>query len=267
MHLQLKHSGGPLSVLQVTDTHIGAATDNRLAGVDTRKSLKHVLDAAASDGHSDLVLLTGDLSDDGSVDAYRELHRQVAATGLDHVWLPGNHDDIANMQAVAAPYMATTVGAGNWGFILLNSQIPGAVGGELAESELLRLARFLQNLDYRYLLICVHHHPLSIGCRWLDQQTISNGARLLQMLDGCDRVRALLWGHVHQEFDQQRQHYRLLATPSTCVQFAPGSDHFRVDHSQPGYRRIWLGEDGSVRTEVKRIPPELFDADYDCEGY
>ncbi len=267
MHLQLDHSGGPLTVLQVTDTHIGAVADSRLAGVDTRTSLTHVLDAATRSGNSDLMLLTGDLSDDGSVAAYRELLRQVMATGIEHAWLPGNHDDIANMQLVAAPHMARTIAAGRWGMILLNSQIPGAVGGALAESELNRLERFLHNTPYQYLLVCVHHHPVPIGCRWLDQQTISNGDRLLQMLDGCARVRALLWGHVHQEFNQQRQHYRLLATPSSCVQFAPGSEKFKVDHAQPGYRRLWLGEDGSVRTEVGRISAELFDADYDCGGY
>ncbi len=267
LHLKLDHNGGPLAVLQVTDTHIGAAADNRLAGVDTRQSLAHVLRAATETGASDLMLLTGDLSDDGSVAAYRELRRQVDATGILHAWLPGNHDDIANMEAVAAAHMAKTIGAGCWGIILLNSQIPGAVGGELADAELERLEQFLQQPDYQHLLVCVHHHPVAIGCRWLDQQIISNGARLLQMLDACKRVKALLWGHVHQEFDLQRQHYRLLATPSSCVQFAPGSEHFKVDHQQPGYRRLWLEEDGSIGTEVGRISAELFDADYECNGY
>lgn len=267
LHLQLDHIGAELTVLQVTDTHIGAALDSQLAGVDTRQSLAHVLRAATDSGSSDLMLLTGDLSDDGSVAAYSELHRQVAATGITHAWLPGNHDNVANMKRVAAAHMATTIAAGPWGIILLNSQIPGAVGGELAESELERLEQFLQHPGYQYLLVCVHHHPLSVGCHWLDEQTISNGDKLLQMLDGCERVKALLWGHVHQEFELQREHYRLLATPSTCVQFAPASERFKVDHQQPGYRRLWLGADGSLRTEVGRIAAELFDADYECGGY
>lgn len=267
LHLQLDHLGGDLTILQVTDTHIGAAADSHLAGVDTRQSLTHVLRAAANTGSGDLMLLTGDLSDDGSVAAYRELQRQVEATGVPHAWLPGNHDHVANMEIVAAPHMATTIGAGRWGIILLNSQIPGAVGGELAATELERLRHFLQHPGYQHLLVCVHHHPLSIGSRWLDEQTITNGDQLLQMLDGCERVKALLWGHVHQEFDLQRGHYRLLATPSTCVQFAPASQRFKVDHQQPGYRRLWLGEDGSLRTEVGRIAAQLFDADYECSGY
>ena len=65
----------------------------------------------------------------------------------------------------------------------------------------------------------------------------------------------------------QRRHYRMLASPSTCVQFAPGSDEFRVDHKQPGFRRLCLGKDGSLSTGVDRIDAELFDVDYDCGGY
>jgi Icc protein len=267
LHLQLDHNGGPLSVLQITDTHIGAALDNRLAGVDTRQSLAHVLAATASGAKADLMLLTGDLADDGSEAAYRALDEQLSPLGISQAWLPGNHDNVAHMQAVAGERMVATVGAGLWGIVMLNSQIPGAVGGQLADSELERLAQFLDNPDYQYVLVCVHHQPLPIGCRWLDQQRIGNGDRLLQMLDGCSRVRGLLWGHVHQECDMQRQHYRLLGSPSTCVQFAPGSDSFKVDRKRPGYRRLWLAQDGSLSTRVDRIDAELFDVDYDCGGY
>jgi Icc protein len=267
LHLQLDYSGGPINILQVTDTHIGADPDARLAGVDTRESLGHVLTSAREHIAADLMLLTGDLADRGSVDAYRELERQLSSTGIAQAWLPGNHDDIANMRAIAAQRMATTVGIGPWGIILLNSQIPGEVGGELAESEFFRLEQFLRQPDYQHLLVCVHHQPLPIGCRWLDQQRIANGDRLLDILAGCDRVKALLWGHVHQEFAQQFKHLQLLASPSTCVQFAPGSDSFKVDQQPPGYRILQLGEDGALHTRVVRIAPELCAADYNCAGY
>jgi Icc protein len=256
-----------LTVLQITDTHIGADADSRLAGVDTRQSLAHVLAAATAGTATDLLLLTGDLADDGSKSAYQDLLRQLASYRIPQAWLPGNHDHLATMQAVAGPRMVATIGAGPWGIIMLNSQIPGAVGGRLAESELQRLQHFLATSSHRFLLVCVHHHPLPIGCRWLDQQRIDNGDRLLQMLDQEQRVKGLLWGHVHQEYDVQRRHVRLLGAPSTCVQFAPGSDSFKVDHKEPGYRRLLLGEDGSIVTRVERIAPELFDVDYDCAGY
>lgn len=267
MKLHHDYSAGPLDILQITDTHIGADADNCLAGVHTRDSLAHVIASAGIAGEPDLLLLTGDLSDDGSELAYRALDRQLASISAPQAWLPGNHDDLANMQTVAADRLAPSISAGHWGILLLNSQIPGEVGGHLGDSELQRLEEYLATTSHPYVLVCVHHHPLPIDCRWLDKQRIDNADRLFDLLDASDRVRGLLWGHVHQECDTRRGNVRLLGSPSTCVQFAPGSDEFKVDHTEPGYRRLWLSGDGNIDTRVERIDARLFSADYDCAGY
>ena len=267
MYLQHDYNTGPLTLLQLTDTHIAAAPGIRLAGVDTRDSLTHVLSAATARGEADLMLLTGDLSDDGSESAYRALDQQLAGIDIPQAWLPGNHDDIANMQAVAGNRMVQAISAGPWGIVLLNSQVPGAVGGSLADSELQRLAGFLEDDRYQHILVCVHHQPVPIGSRWLDEQRIANAGQLFELLDPCPRVRAVLWGHVHQECDLRRGGVRLLGTPSSCVQFAPGSDSFQVDRTEPGYRWLRLSGDGTLETRVERIDPRFFDVDYDCAGY
>ena len=49
-----------------------------------------------------------------------------------------------------------------------------------------------------------------------------------------------------------RNGVRLMASPSTCVQFAPGSDTFQVDEEPPGFRLLALLPDGSIFSEVVR---------------
>ena len=44
----------------------------------------------------------------------------------------------------------------------------------------------------------------------------------------ADRVMTIS-GHVHQESDAVMSGIRMLTTPSTCVQFAPGSEDFALD--------------------------------------
>ena len=44
----------------------------------------------------------------------------------------------------------------------------------------------------------------------------------------ADRVMTIS-GHVHQESDAVISGIRMLTTPSTCVQFAPGSEDFALD--------------------------------------
>jgi len=77
----------------------------------------------------------------------------------------------------------------------------------------------------------------------------------------------VLWGHVHQEFDQSMQGVRWLATPSTCVQFTPRSDDFAVDSTAPGYRWLRLYDDGHIQTAVSRVQNIDFEIDYSIKGY
>ena len=77
----------------------------------------------------------------------------------------------------------------------------------------------------------------------------------------------MLWGHVHQPFDQQRNGLRLLATPSTCFQFAPHSADFNVSNEAPGYRWLRLQPDGTLQTGVSRVAHFDFEPDYGAGKY
>ena len=84
---------------------------------------------------------------------------------------------------------------------------------------------------------------------WLDSVGMANGDEFLERLRTLRRIRAVAFGHVHQPYDDDYEGMRILATPSTCRQFAPGSDEFAVDDNPPAYRRISLYTDGRFEHE------------------
>ena len=86
--------------------------------------------------------------------------------------------------------------------------------------------------------------------RWLDGVTLRNADELLVVLAEHRNVRAVLWGHVHQTSDRRRNGVRFLSTPSTCFQFLPRSDDFRLDDKPPGFRVLDLHASGMIRTCV-----------------
>ncbi|MGA1383685.1 MAG: 3',5'-cyclic-AMP phosphodiesterase, partial [Steroidobacteraceae bacterium] len=43
---------------------------------------------------------------------------------------------------------------------------------------------------------------------------------------------------------------KLMATPSTCVQFRPRVADFEIDERPPGYRVLTLHADGRIETTV-----------------
>jgi Icc protein len=86
--------------------------------------------------------------------------------------------------------------------------------------------------------------------RWLDQVGLENADEFFAVLDRHRNVRAVLWGHVHQVHDTERNGVKLFSTPSTCAQFLPLSNSFAIDHRPPGYRWLDLNADGTITTEV-----------------
>lgn len=73
------------------------------------------------------------------------------------------------------------------------------------------------------------------------------------MLSHHQNVEAVLCGHVHQDFDVMYQGVRVVATPSTCVQFKPNSDDFALDNESPGWRMLTLTREGELKLEVGRL--------------
>jgi Icc protein len=166
--------------------------------------------------------------------------------------VPGNHDDPQLMRSAlaAAPFqVGGYADLGNWRLVLVDSCVPGQAGGHISAQELQALDSALSARE-RYAMICVHHHPVGMASRWLDQIGIDNADAFFEVLDAHPQVRAICWGHVHQCFDTRRRGVRLLATPSTCAQFLPLSGDFAIDSRPAAYRRTTLRADGTLDTEV-----------------
>jgi Icc protein len=260
-----------IRIVQLTDTHLKAYTGGTLLGLDTDHSLQAVIDLVKIEcPEPDLLLGTGDLADSGAGDAYRRLMGYFDQITPEHYWLPGNHDLRDVMIDVAGPRrLPGEIRIGNWQIVMLDSQLPGEVGGHLGSAELQRLEQALSDADDAglYSLICLHHQPVPIGCDWLDEQMVSDAQALFEIIGAYPRVRGLLWGHVHQAVDQRCDDLRLLCTPSTCVQFLPDQIDFAVDTLSPGYRWLELGPDGSVVTEISRVEEQQFNVDRKANGY
>lgn len=260
----------PLRLVQITDCHLGGEPGSRLLDVDTDRSLAAVVALVRQQQpRIDALLVTGDISDHGAASAYRRFFASTETLAPQTRWLPGNHDSAATMRTVlgADVRLERSLLLGNWQIVMLDSAIPGEIGGRLDNDELAALRTSLQLEPQRHVLICVHHPVVPVGCAWIDPQMVSDAAEFWRLIESFPQVRAVLAGHVHQQFDTQRGAVRVLTSPSTCVQFAPNSRDFRVDVAAPGYRWFDLHADGRIDTGVERVAGVEFQADLNAIGY
>lgn len=266
----LNQASDPLRLLHLTDLHLFADPSGRLLGVATRTSFEAVLELAlANSPQAQALVLTGDLVHDESTAGYRYLRRVLDRTNLPYFCIPGNHDiqqlmaDSLGAAALGPIAMRRLEG---WNLVFLDSTIYGDPGGRLKHEELTQLAGLLSD-HASPTLIFMHHHPNLVNSAWIDTMSIENGDRLLNLCDQNPHVRGMVFGHIHQEFAATRGELQMLGTPSTCIQFRPGSDIFALDDTPPGYRELHLHPSGIFTSEVVRLDQALDLPLLQAEGY
>ncbi|WP_067514418.1 3',5'-cyclic-AMP phosphodiesterase [Endozoicomonas ascidiicola] len=257
-----------IQVLQITDTHLFASSHSALMGVDTAATFEAVLKMVKSDFYqAQCVLVTGDLTQDDSADSYHYLKDALSDLPMPNYWLCGNHDREDLMNAISPAAMKKKVELGNWQILLLNSQVPNQVYGHLEESELAFLSKELAQNPDKPTLIALHHHPAPINSQWMDNIMLKNPDEFAAVLNNHKNIKGIIHGHIHQAIDYTFCGIPVMATPSTCVQFAPESNHFQADTQQPGFRVIDLMPDGTIETQVIRICDQPMEIDLRSKGY
>ncbi len=261
--------GAELHLLQISDCHLYADPKGTLLGLNTLDSMQQVLHDACQNASPELVIVTGDLVHDGSRAGYQNLAHSLQSTGCPGAVIPGNHDHVINMQNTLEKQGVKTGGQldiGNWRLVLLNSQMPGKEHGHLSRHELDVLDRALQDAPAN-VLVFLHHQPVPIGSLWLDEIGLDNSEALLSRVQNDRRVKGICWGHVHQSWESRLGHLKLMSTPSTCIQFAPGQPGFRLDSAPPGWRDIILGATGEIKTKIQHLAQSPRGLTPDSAGY
>lgn len=253
----------PLRILHLTDTHILEDPEATLHGVDSFTNLKSLLSTIQSDSWKpDVVIATGDLSQDGSAESYRRLRSLLTPFEVPVYCIPGNHDDVSRMQAhlKGGPIlMERLVSRGSWYIVFLDSRVPGEEYGFLSDSELAHLEETLEQAPRRPTLVAVHHGPFPIcpipACQ------LENADAFLTILGRHEQVYGVISGHHHCEVDEHYRGVRMLVTPSTFLhvdhpngpESREGSqleDPHEFIPGRRGIRRLELFPDGQVGTRV-----------------
>lgn len=243
-----------IQLIQLTDQHLFGDPARALRGVPTLPALRATLTAARSELDAcDAILATGDLVQDDA-GGYAHFRSEMGRLARPVLCLPGNHDDVPAMRAALAqpPFQCGgTWDAGAWRVILLDSTIAGETAGQLSAAEMAFLEAALGAAGDRHALVCLHHHPVPMHSRWLDGVGLGNGDDFLALLRRFANVRAVVFGHVHQAYDEMHDGVRLIGTPSTCSQFRPHSDDFALDERPPAWRSLTLHADGRLDTRLQ----------------
>lgn len=247
-------------ILHVTDTHL-VVPPNRVSGIlDTAALLQHAVttisDALPRIGPIDALLVTGDLSDDGSVESYELFRRLIAPLGLPLLAIPGNHDRREAMRTAFRDLdLFADAGRLNWvrdvagvRLIGLDTLVEGSGSGAVDDATLAFLGESLATSGP--VLLALHHPPFASGIRFMDNIGLAGIDALKDAMERSPADIRILCGHLHVVATGSVGRIPAIVGPSTCstfqVDFRPeapvgfftGSGGFMVHDWSGGFRSM-----------------------------
>ena len=258
-----------ITILHLSDLHLFANCRETLVNINPLHTLEQVVEhiGNAQTNQPDLIVLTGDISQDHSHYSYQLSYEVLKELGCPIIATMGNHDQEAYFTKVFGdPTKIINNLNGDWSLLLLNSQYPGYVSGKLADHDLELLRKHLDRSTKT--MIFMHHHAFPSCSRWLDDIDLKTCDQFLAIIKSYENIGAVVCGHIHQELEATLHNIKFLSTPATSWQFAVNSKDFKLDILMPGYRWLKLYSNGDLRTWVTRIDyNDLFIPDRNSIGY
>lgn len=196
-------------IAHLTDLHVRPHGLPAYRTAETNMLTERALDAVlALDPRPDLVLITGDLTDNGLPTEYENLKRMLSRLPMP-VWLiPGNHDRRENLKSMLADFpglsqhpqfaqWATDLGPVR--MIGLDTVVPGSGAGRLCAERLAWLEERLAEDTTKPTIVAMHHPAFVCGIHHMDRINLIEGtAEFEAIIRRNPQVVRILAGHHHR---------------------------------------------------------------------
>ena len=237
-----------VTVLQLSDTHLVEDEPDPVDPASPDAGVRRTL-AALGDRRPDLVLITGDVTNDGSVEACRRLRALVEPLGAPILATPGNHDFPRTVTEAFGT--ADTIELGGWRIVTVDTTIVGHDDGQV---DVEAFCSRLDAVDTRPTLVALHHPPVSPSTHAMFYL-----AGATELLDACaarPHVRGIVSGHLHEAFERTAGDIALVGCPSTWYAIVHEGDTYRLaDDEFVGAHLFVLDDDGALSWErIERLP-------------
>jgi hypothetical protein len=190
-------------IAQLSDPHFMPENVRLFGRLDTAGYLKRAVEHLNALG-PDVVLITGDLTNDGDEQVYAAFADIVAALHAPFFVLTGNHDDREIMRAWFADHLPGSgplcyvIDSFSVRLIALDTLVAGEPWGRLGPEQLEWLDARLLEMPERPTVVALHHPPFRTGIGHLDRSMLRDADALAAVVGRHPQVERVVCGHVHR---------------------------------------------------------------------
>ncbi len=259
-----------MHIAQISDSHLMKRGARLFGKIDTCAFLEKTVDRIVRlDPRPDVVIHTGDLTNDGDAADYATVADILGRLPMPVFPILGNHDlrGLARDAFSPLPFRSPS---GPFSYVVedfavrivaLDSLVEGQAGGRLGSEQISWLDSVLAQRRTAPTLVMLHHPPFDTGLEFMDRIGLSDRADLAAVIAGHDQVLLVAAGHIH----------RLITTgfAGTVAMTGPGTAHQVSLDLRPGADATWTDEPPGFllhRFNANRLVSHVVPLDPPCRG-
>ena len=212
-------------IAQISDTHIRDHLGMFGELVDTSETLKKAVQLLNSlEPQPDVVLVTGDLTDDGTKEQYSLLLEMLSSLNAPLLPLPGNHDEHSEFLNAFSSTLPDEIPENHCSYVIdnfpvrliaLDTSLPGQHDALFSEDHELWLSTVLSQEKDKPTLIFTHFPPFETGINFMDLSGLKSADRLEKIIRNNPQVKLVVSGHLHRSIQTSFASTMISVCPST----------------------------------------------------
>lgn len=230
-----------MNIIQITDLHLCRDGQKSFLHADAAKALHDTVDYfLRSRIQMDAVVVSGDVSNDGSAESYQIARKELGRLPCSVYFVPGNHDDRRQMmQAGLIPAdpreaVCRMVDTSEARILLLDSTADGKSWGQIGTEKLEILRQCLREEVSKPVFLFMHHVPFMTGYTVMDEP-FSGVEEFISLVS--ERKLHVCCGHIHAAMTTRIGQADILTCPPVCMEMeldlsAQGGDMFYTSEPQ-----------------------------------
>ncbi len=248
-----------MKIAQISDLHVAA--EGKTLGVapmaeNLGKVVAHVNGLAP-----DLVLVSGDITHDGSIAEATRAAQILAELRAPYYILPGNHDTRATLRhampaatlpAPEAGHLSYALSFPQLRILMLDSTDPDAPNGRICPARAAWLEAELA-ASTTPVVIVMHHPPLRFGVEETDKPPLAGANLLAEVVARHGHIERILCGHIHLFAQALWQGCLVCSAPSIGMRLSwrpDAPEESRFLRAPPAYLWHMLNADGVMITHA-----------------
>ena len=250
-------------IVQISDLHIVEKGQKTLGIAPMAQNLqKCVAHINQLNPKPDLVLATGDITNDTSLEQAQYARQLLDQLNCPYFIIPGNHDNRQVLLDVFGESICPGNVDGMINYVLedypirmigIDSTKPKTVGGDMCQKRLQWLDDRLAEDTQKPTIIFMHHPPIKVGVLEADFDGFAGADMLGEIIEKHTNIERIICGHIHLP-THTKWHGTIISTaPSMGMQL--GLDLTMEKASEfileaPGYQLHHLTEHGDIITHT-----------------